>query len=192
MSVEFKFDSKRTAAAIGYLVSKKLPDLTKYKICKLLFFADKLHLVRYGRTITGDDYFALDWGPIPSTTLDGLNDQHPFALRLQALLMRKHGGGRHPTYSLRSDATVDMRYLSKSDQKVLNNITEAYGQKSFDDLYDLTHLTPAYIRAWARKKEHERRSAMRFEEFFEDDENAVPGAREEMLENASLLEDSHG
>ena len=192
MAVEFKFDSKRTASAIAYFASKKLPDLTKYKICKLLFFADKLHLVRYGRSITGDDYFALDWGPIPSTTLDALNDQHPFAVWLDALLIRKHGGGKYPTYLLRSDATVDMRYLSKSDRKVLAKIARDYGQKSFDDLFDLTHATPAYKRAWDRKKEHEKRSAMRFEEFFEDDEDAVPGACEEMLENASLLEASHG
>jgi len=186
--VEFKFDSKRTVSAIAYLASKKLPDLTKYKICKLLFFADKLHLVRYGRLITGDDYFALNWGPVPSTALDALNEEHPLAIKLAALL-KKHEA-RHPVYELRSDAKVDLRYLSKSDRKVLDQIAQDYGHKNFDDLYKLTHATPAYIKAWARKTGN--RSQMNFEDFFEDDGNAIPGAREEMLENAELLEASTG
>jgi uncharacterized phage-associated protein len=188
VTIEFKFDSKRTASTIAYLASKKLPGLTKYKICKLLFFADKLHLVRYGRPITGDDYFALDWGPVPSTALGALNDEHPLAIKLAALL-KKHEA-RHLVYELRSDAKVDLRYLSKSDRKVLDRVAEEYGRKSFDDLYSLTHATPAYIKAWARRVG--KRSPMNFEDFFEDDANVVPGAREEMLENSELLEASSG
>jgi uncharacterized phage-associated protein len=182
--VKFTFDSTRTASAIAYLASKNLPDLAKYKICKLLFFADKLHLVRYGRPITGDEYFALDWGPVPSTTLDALNDDHPLALKFAELLKRHEA--KHPVYELRSDAATDMRYLSKSDRKVLDRIARDYGRKTFADLYDLTHSTPAYIKAWARRTG--KRSPMDFDEFFENDTDVVPGAREEMLENAELLE----
>lgn len=188
MAVEFKFDSKRTVSAIAYLASKRLPDLTKYRICKLLFFADKLHLVRYGRPITGDDYFALDWGPVPSTTLDALNDEHPLAIKLAALL-KKHEA-KHPIFALRFGAKVDMRYLSKSDRKVLDQIVHDYGHKSFDDLYNLTHATPAYTKAWERRVG--KRSRMNFEDFFEDDLNIVAGAREEMLENCQLLEAASG
>ena len=42
MAVAFQFDFSSTLAAITYLTSKSLPELTKYKICKLLFLADKI------------------------------------------------------------------------------------------------------------------------------------------------------
>jgi uncharacterized phage-associated protein len=74
MTVEFQFDFDRTLAAILYLASKDLPELTKSKICKLLFLSDKLHLVKYGRVITGDRYCAIPHGPIPSRTLNLLNE----------------------------------------------------------------------------------------------------------------------
>src|SRR5665213_2095380 len=73
MAIAFEYRPRKAIAAISFLASRKLPELTKGKLDKLLFFADKLHLVRYGRTITGDWYAALQHGPIPSET-DNLLD----------------------------------------------------------------------------------------------------------------------
>lgn len=66
------FDPEKAIEAILYIASKiPIPDLRF--ICKILYFADKLHLEKFGRLITGDSYIALDNGPAPSTTLDLLN-----------------------------------------------------------------------------------------------------------------------
>jgi uncharacterized phage-associated protein len=82
MDLTFEFDADRTVAAIVYLALRKVPELTKWKICKLLYLADRMHLARYGRPITGDVYYALPWGPIPSYTLDALDDENPLAMDL--------------------------------------------------------------------------------------------------------------
>ncbi len=37
---------------------------------KLLWLADRLHLIRYGRTVLHDSYNALPHGPISSKTMD--------------------------------------------------------------------------------------------------------------------------
>ena len=34
-----------------------------HKICKILYFADREHLSKYGRSITGDVYIAMTYGP---------------------------------------------------------------------------------------------------------------------------------
>src|ERR1022692_1216766 len=70
MPVRFRIDPQKTIVAMTYLVSKELPQMDKYKLAKLLFLADKRHLVEYGRPVTGDRYCAVKLGPIPS---NGLN-----------------------------------------------------------------------------------------------------------------------
>src|SRR5579864_4950925 len=74
MAVQFKFDFEKFLAVLQYMAWKSVPELDKYKICKLLFLADKYHLVQYGRPIIGDRYCALRYGPVPSHSLDLLND----------------------------------------------------------------------------------------------------------------------
>ena len=75
MSVEFEFDYEKMFEALVYLASHpdEVTALDKYKAGKLLFLADKYHLVQFGRPIVGDQYRALEYGPIPQETLDYLN-----------------------------------------------------------------------------------------------------------------------
>ena len=46
----------------------------RLKAAKLLYFADNQHLVRYGRPMTGDRYYCLDHEPMPSASLNAIND----------------------------------------------------------------------------------------------------------------------
>ena len=52
-----EFEPQKFVSAMAYLVASK-PGLTKKQLCKLLFLADKEHLLTYGRTITGNRYYA--------------------------------------------------------------------------------------------------------------------------------------
>lgn len=72
-----KFKEQKALTAILYvahqLVAKtpeKRADL--YKLAKVLYFADKKHLAKYGRPIAGDFYVAMKDGPVPSRTYDML------------------------------------------------------------------------------------------------------------------------
>src|SRR5690606_8390266 len=57
------FNAEKALASIWYLVQGTRADL--YSVMKMLYLADKTHLGRYGRTITGDDYVAMPKGPVP-------------------------------------------------------------------------------------------------------------------------------
>ncbi len=63
------YDQAAATAAIGYIASKIVP-LDLHKSFKLLYLAEKACLGRYGRQFIRDDYIAMDYGPVPSTTYD--------------------------------------------------------------------------------------------------------------------------
>lgn len=178
--VRFNFDHDRTVAALMLLASANLPDLTKWKICKLFFLADKTHLVKYGRPITGDTYYALEWGPVPSDTLKALNDEHPLAIQLQQKLEKIPD--HYPRFKLRESEKVDWDSLSSSDIEVLKEVVAKYGSLPNGQLSKVVHDDLAYKRAWNARLGN--RALMKFESFFDEKSEIL----EEVLENAMIRE----
>ena len=62
-----KLEIAKIIEAIVYLVSRsKDRKMSKLHLLKMLFFADRWHLRMYGRSVTGDTYYAMQYGPAPS------------------------------------------------------------------------------------------------------------------------------
>src|ERR1035438_2254510 len=105
--ISFDFKPQKFASAVGYL-AERIPGVTKKQICKLLFFADKSHLLRFGRTITGDTYFALEQGPVPTKGLNAINGcgdrRHIEAVS---------GIGHLEGWEFRLDAPPDLKVFSR-------------------------------------------------------------------------------
>lgn len=141
MNTGFDFKPEKFASATAYIAERK-PEVTKKELCKLLYFADKRHLLRYGRTITGDKYFALEQGPIPSKGLDALNGKGK-AENIDAL--RQYGKLSGWTFELEHPA--DLRALSKSDVLVLDEILLEMGHLKAWQLEELSHREPAWKKA---------------------------------------------
>ena len=155
VSIRFRFNPHKAIEVIVWLASRK-PGITFHTLLKLLFFADKRHLNRYGRPIVGDDYVVMQYGPVASTTYDILKDE---ALAKELV----HGErpfrvqGRFQVYV---DQEVDYQALSESDIKALDWAMTNYGQLTFDELSELTHKDPAYVNAEGH--------LIRYEDFLED------------------------
>ena len=68
-------DTRKIVQALAYLASKEDDKvMDNMKAYKLLWLADRYHLRQTGRTITGDAYYALPHGIVPSDAknlLDG-------------------------------------------------------------------------------------------------------------------------
>jgi uncharacterized phage-associated protein len=190
VAVSFSFDEGKALAVISRLASAGLPEFTKGKACKLVFLADHLHLVRYGRPITGDWFAAMDHGPVPSHTLDLLNAVEtgvPTDDASHRLIRALKVDARFQFPRISASEAINQSHLSRSDSMVLDEVIEKYGTMSFKQLRTLTHEFEAYKAAWDRRSGLS--SAMRFEEFFEGDEaDAIAGVKEEVLENAALRE----
>ena len=187
MDVRFEFSPQKAQAVIAYLAQKNVPSLDVYKICKLVFLADKLHLVQFGRPITGDEYAALVDGPVPSGVYDLLKPDRKGNPEFVApfLIDRRY---KYPRYSLKPDATIDFELLSTSDRRVLDEIVRRHGFKSFDELKLLTHEMAEWKHAWKeRKSEWQGSVRMMFEDFFEDSD-ALAGTLEIVIENARIAD----
>src|SRR6266849_2457700 len=72
--ITFNFKLEKLVHALAYFSKNGVRNLTKLKAAKLLYFADREHLLRHGRPILGDVYFCLPYGPVPSLALNEMSD----------------------------------------------------------------------------------------------------------------------
>lgn len=137
MIPQFKVDERTAVEAILYIASKS-KEPTFHRIFKLLYFADRLHLKRYGRFICGDTYFAMPEGPVPSRIYDILKaerngmvvDGTPLA---DGALEVVHW------YGIRPSREPDLDWFSDSDIECLDEAIEEYDCYSKDELSDMSH-----------------------------------------------------
>ena len=198
MTVQFTFDAGKAVLVIAYLASKseQVTNLDKWKAVKLLYLADKYHLVRWARPILGDYYRALKYGPVPQDTLDLLHAivdpetkghyaNQESADKL-ASLIDVNRVWKYPRFKAKVTVNVADE-LSLSEIEALDHIITEHGKKDFNDLKVLTHSTFAYAKAWESKGESDY-ADMDYRDFFEEDPDAISGALEEMLENQSIAQ----
>ena len=67
---DFEFEPEKATAVIAYLA--QMSGETMYTILKMVYVVDRLHLERYGRSITGDIFFALPEGACPIKIYDSM------------------------------------------------------------------------------------------------------------------------
>lgn len=143
-AIRFRYDVEKFVNAVAYFV-KKADRVDKLKAAKLLYFLDKCHLVRYGRPVTGDCYHSLDCGPVPSMSLDIMNDVI-CGVPLRRLLHNKRAferflrvdkSKRYPVFLLRRQP--DLEVFSDSELEALDHTLAEYGSLTGPELIDLTH-----------------------------------------------------
>jgi uncharacterized phage-associated protein len=130
-----RLDVRKATEALLHVVAS-VPDM--YRALKVMYLADKLHLGAYGRLIYGEDYYAMSWGPVPSTGYDILKAQRPRGASPQVEWARSQfvAGGGH---ARRPARVPDLDYLSESDLRCLDEAISTYGGLTFNQLKELTH-----------------------------------------------------
>ena len=76
-----------------------------------------------------------------------------------------------------------MENLSKSDVEALDETVARFDAKTFSELRALTHEMVAYQKAWDRRG-NKNSVPMAFEDFFEEDSDAMAGVLEETIEDS--------
>ena len=141
--ISFTFKPRKFASVVAYLAARR-PGVTKKELCKIIYFADKEHLLRYGRTITGDRYYALEQGPVPTRGLDALNgkNKHPE----DDAEVAKYGKVRGSTFEP-NGKPPDLKAFSKSDLKVLDDVFQEIGHLPAWELEQRSRQEAAWARA---------------------------------------------
>ncbi len=165
--ISFKPKIDKIIEVILYLAKCDI-DLTRYRIVKLVYLADVMHLNRYRRPITYDKMVAMENGPVPSTTYNILKRDGRYKIEYDKLPFDYIERDGH-RYIENPKRDVNTRLFSKSDLAVLDEIVDKYGKKTFDELYDLTHEHKGYKRAW-RKRGSKGNSPIRYEDLIDESE----------------------
>ena len=141
--IAFSFDPEKFTQAAVYVISRCPPVMTRKKLFKLLYFADKEHLVKYARPILRDYYINMDQGPVPSASYDLVKANLERWPQIVIDAFAKHVEVSGMYLSVRASAGTDL--LSKSDIEVLNAVIDRYGLRGANYLSALSHRDKAWL-----------------------------------------------
>ena len=170
------------------LLAHEMPGADKYQAVKFLYLADREHLLRYGRPITREHYYALWYGPVASHAMDLLEgdkitfrqagiDHLPFRTEVA-----KDHRGKDITYIREPLRAINEDVLSDSDVEIFRNVVQANRDKNFESLMNMTHDHVAYKKAW-NSRGLRNRAPMQYEDMIEDEQR-----RSDLLEDDYMPE----
>ena len=166
-SMPFSFSHRKATQALNFLARQAGGSIHKLKALKLVYFADRYHLRRYGRPVIGDEYLAMEYGPVPSNTKDiaEISDFLGNAEREYATAFIRPN--EHHSY--RSQREVEEKVFSESDREALAWAWKMFGHIARFDLAKLTHEYPEWKRHEAAlKAKLVSRAPMNYRDFLED------------------------
>ncbi len=161
---------KKSVQAINYFARKKDGQINKMKAIKLIYFADRYHIRKYGRPVIGDEYWAMKLGPVASFTLHAAEFDEK-ALEEDCLRYTKKFLSRdkddEKMLNIISKDGVDLKVFSQTDIEALEIAFKEFGDRDQFELAEITHKYPEWLK---HKKEIEvekkKRVSMDYLDFF--------------------------
>lgn len=143
MAIKCRFNAEKAIEVLLY-VAEKAPNM--YNTLKVLYFADKDHLAKYGRLICDDSYVAMEHGPVPSGAYDLVKNargdsccfphlQVPDAFKVDS------------SYNIMPRRKPNLDLLSESDRECLDAAISRYGHMPFPQLREISHQERAHQEA---------------------------------------------
>ncbi|MFH1112559.1 MAG: Panacea domain-containing protein [Pseudomonadota bacterium] len=136
-----RFDEEKALNAMIYLAKKEGGRIGLYKLVKLVYFADKRHLHEWGRTITGDRFAKMRYGPTPSAVYDmikAVRGDKDWERDLSAFFKVEDD-----TIIPAADYHVNGDIFSDSEIEILDEISRKYEGCTFDEI-----MRDAHDKAW--------------------------------------------
>lgn len=182
-------DTRKIIQALVYLAYKEPNhEMDNIKAYKLLWLADRYHVRHTGRLVTGDSYFAMPKGPVPSDAKNILEGQKTHATndksyQTEYLLLK----GNH----FEALRCPDSKVFSISDREALDLAYSIFGAMSADELSAYSHEYPEWKAFEGKLLDEDEKNSfpipidLFFEDccvndfgFFDDNEEALSLARE--------------
>jgi len=163
----FSFSHRKATQALNFFALQAGGSINKLKALKLVFFADRYHLRRYGRPVIGDEYLAMNYGPVPSGTKD-VAEMSEFLGEGEASYAKTF---LRPLdrYTFSSEQPMEDRVFSASDRDALAWAWAKFGGLDGFALADMTHAYPEWKRhEEALKAKLESRAPMNYRDFLLD------------------------
>lgn len=179
-------DTRKLIQALAYLAYKQTDQtLDNMKAYKLLWLADRYHLRQTGRTITGDRYYAMPFGIVPSDAKCLLENTKTKMFTPQRYMNKYITILENHKYGCINEPNLDE--FSVSDLEALNKVLELYNAYSAKQLSAMSHEFPEWIfyADLLADKDKKNSYPIDLNRFFEDapsEHNALFGDSRELLE----------
>ena len=139
--IQLNFRKQTALAALLFVVNELCRRGIKtdfIKIFKVLYYADQSHLVKYGRSITGDTYVAMEHGPVPSRIYDIIK-------AVKGVSFFSEEGAPYKRYftvdgyEVMPQSEADMDYLSGTDVRELTASLDSHAAVNSLKLSEQSH-----------------------------------------------------
>lgn len=169
-----QYNFKKAIQTANFFIKLDGGSMEKLKLVKLIWLVDRYHLLTEGRPITYDRYFALEYGPVPSFTLNLISantDYLPNDFKIDGSFYRDIFLTIDPVNNrnIQSIKNPDLKVFSQSDREAIRLIYEKFGELSSSQLSTLSHEFPEW-KKWKSKlsdPEEGKRFLMSYEDFFD-------------------------
>ncbi len=142
--ISFEINTEKTLEAILYVAQKLGGKVNQYNLMKIFFEADKYHLNKYARPVTGDIYIAMAYGTVPSSIKDFTDGSE---LALASMGIEEYPFLRNGHFvKMKRDPRMD--FLSESDVEALDIGISQYGNLTFRQVNDKNHKEKAWIETY--------------------------------------------
>lgn len=199
MKLLLDFDYKKATQAINFLAKKEGGKINKMKAVKLIYFAERYHLRKYGRLITNDRYLAMTYGPVGSTIKDIL-DSSDFMDKQEKEYAESYISQTDNKYTIASTNNIDEDAFSESDLEALEFAYKNFGKYDQFALAEISHMYPEWAKFEkvfsSKEKTREDMDYLDFfsntkvlhEDKFKNQNEELVSSKEIFIENAKIAE----
>lgn len=141
-----EFNEQKATEAASLLLSMHGGKMSRLKIIKLLYIADRKALENWERPITFDTYYSMKEGQVLSGVLDLIND------KIKDPLWRKHIEQSDDVSIRLHGKPVKFQKLSRAEVILLEDVYKEFGHWNRFDLGDFTKKFPEYKPTTTRER----------------------------------------
>ncbi len=136
-------DTKKIIQALAYMAYKEpTHEMDNVKAYKLLWLADRYHIRHTGRFVTGDTYYAMPKGPVPSDAKNILEGR-PTRLKNDAGYMAMYLKPMGKSY--RVIAEPNQRVFSISDREAMDMAYSVFNDMDAERISNFSHEFPEWL-----------------------------------------------
>jgi len=123
-------------AAIYFAENTKY--IGKLKLLKLLYFLDFMHYKRVGYSVTGQNYYALPMGPVPTEFYAELDQPAP---DLQSAFdIAEVQAAKGKMIKLKPKSKFDPSHFTRFQLRLMEQLAQEYRDARSEDMIEATHL----------------------------------------------------
>lgn len=169
MKIRYRANPRKVLEALVWVTSRRAGSGFHF-ILKTLFYADKFHLQKYGRPVTGDTYVKMAHGPVASLAYDMLKRDDFLPAETLRSIGESLEVNRDTSPHVYAKRDPDTMCFSETDEECLEQALSFCDGLDFNLLSHVTHQEPAW-------EEADMHGQMDFALFIDQD---LPG-REELI-----------